>query len=92
MPIACYPKKQHGPGFCIDECPVATLEEMHYAYVRIEAPADLPPPDPRTLDVAILDLNHRWPNLGHDSIVHAVQDAACDLHPLLEEHFQKESY
>ena len=29
-------------------------------------------------------MNHGWPNLGHDSIVHAVQDAACDLAPVLE--------
>src|SRR5262249_57783570 len=29
-------------------------------------------------------MNHGWPNLGRDSIVHAVQDAACDLTPLLE--------
>jgi hypothetical protein len=33
--------------------------------------------------VALLDMNHLWPNLGHDSLVHAVQDAACDLTPLL---------
>ena len=50
----------------------------------MESPIDLPPPDERTIDVAILDMNHGWPNLGHDSIVHAVQDAACDLAPVLE--------
>jgi hypothetical protein len=31
------------------------------------------------VDVAVLDMNHGWPNLGHDSVVHAVKDAACDL-------------
>jgi hypothetical protein len=34
--------------------------------------------------VAVLDMNHGWPNLGHDSLVHAVQDAVCDLIPDLE--------
>ena len=29
-------------------------------------------------------MNHGWPNLGHDSLVHAVQDAACDLTPRLQ--------
>ena len=55
-----------------------------YDYVRLESAADLPPADEATIDVAILDMNHGWPNLGHDSIVHAVQDAACDLAPVLE--------
>ena len=30
------------------------------------------------VDVAVLDMNHGWPNLGHDSLVHAVLDAACE--------------
>jgi hypothetical protein len=29
----------------------------------------------------VLDMNFRWPNLGHDSIVHAVQEVAGDLAP-----------
>ncbi len=39
-------------------------------YVRIERPADVPAADPHTVDVAVLDMNHGWPNLGHDSLVH----------------------
>jgi hypothetical protein len=30
-------------------------------------------------------MNHGWPNLGHDSLVHAVQDAGCDLLPVHEQ-------
>jgi hypothetical protein len=41
-------------------------------YVRIECPGDVPPPDPRLIDVAVLDMNHGWPNLGHDSLVYSV--------------------
>jgi hypothetical protein len=31
------------------------------------------------IDVAILDMNHAWPNVGHDSLVHAVLEAAEEL-------------
>lgn len=41
-------------------------------YFRIERPGDVPPPDPRAIDVAVLDMNHGWPNLGHDSLVDSV--------------------
>jgi hypothetical protein len=79
----CQLKRTYGKDFCVEECP--TLRSVHlYDYARVESPSDLPPPDDWTIDVAILDMNHGWPNLGHDSIVHAVQDAACDVSPLLE--------
>jgi len=41
-------------------------------YVRVERAADVPAPDPRAVDVAVLDMNHGWPNLGHDSLVHSL--------------------
>ncbi len=41
-------------------------------YFRIERAQDVPAPDPRAVDVAVLDMNHGWPNLGHDSLVHAI--------------------
>src|SRR5262245_35703471 len=57
---------------------------IRFEYVRIESPEDLPAPDPRVVDVALLDMNHGWPNLGHDSLVQAVRDAARELEPALE--------
>jgi hypothetical protein len=56
-----------------------------FEYVRVEQPEDLPPADPRIVDVAVLDMNHGWPNLGHDSLVHALLDDACELLPIAEE-------
>jgi hypothetical protein len=79
----CQLKRTYGKEYCLQECP--TLRAAHrYEYFRVEAPGDLPPRDDHKIDVAILDMNHGWPNLGHDSLVHAVQDAACDLAPVLE--------
>jgi hypothetical protein len=45
-----------------------------FEYVRVDGQA--PPSSEDRLDVALLDMNHSWPNLGHDAIVHAVLDAA----------------
>ena len=83
MPISCRLKSAHGSDFCTDACPVQDCPSA-LQYVRVEHPEDVPPADPRTVDVAVLDMNHGWPNLGHDSLVHAVQDAACDVLPALE--------
>jgi hypothetical protein len=43
----------------------------------------LPPEDRRVIDVAILDMNHGWPNVGHEGVFSAFQDAACRLAPAL---------
>jgi hypothetical protein len=77
VPIACRNKLEHGTDFCRTDCPART--PGIFSYVRVERPDDLPPADERCVDVAILDMNHGWPNLGHDSLVHAVLDTGCDL-------------
>jgi hypothetical protein len=48
-----------------------------FEYVRVTDSE--PPPDPDRIDVAILDMNHSWPNVGHDSLVHAVFESAEPL-------------
>ena len=42
-----------------------------------------PTPSRDFVDVAILDMNHAWPNVGHDSLVHAVLEAAEELREML---------
>jgi hypothetical protein len=84
MPIACRYKLAHGMQFCVTDCP-ANVPCGVFSYVRVERPEDLPPQDERVVDVAVLDMNHGWPNLGHDSLVHAVLDAACDLLPVIQQ-------
>jgi len=48
-----------------------------FDYVRTDG--GVPAEDPRVIDVALLDMNHSWPNVGHDSIVHAVLESAESL-------------
>jgi len=55
-------------------------EEPASRYVRVESPADVPAPDPRAVDVAVLDMNHGWPNLGHDSLVHSLLEGDPERH------------
>jgi hypothetical protein len=84
MPLACRFKIEHGPQFCVTDCP-ANVPCGVFEYVRIERPEHVPHRAARAIDVAVLDMNAGWPNLGHDSLLHAVLDAACDLLPILED-------
>lgn len=48
-----------------------------FEYVRAEE--DAPPAARSRIDVAVLDMNHSWPNVGHDALVHAVREIAEEL-------------
>jgi hypothetical protein len=78
MPLSCQYKVRNGKQFCVSDCPAGVPCGV-FSYVRVEKPEDVPARDPKAVDVPVLDMNHGWPNLGHDSLVHAIKDAACDL-------------
>src|SRR5688500_20274444 len=63
----CALKRAHGKDFCHSECPAR--DPGVYEYARVERVEDIPAADPRAIDVAVMDMNHGWPNLGHDSLV-----------------------
>ena len=84
MPLECSFKQRHGRQFCVTDCP-ASAPCGTFEYVRVERPEDVPAADPRAIDVAVLDMNHGWPNLGHDSLVHAIMDSSCETIGALEE-------
>jgi hypothetical protein len=84
MPIACRNKLSFGKDFCVNSCPMARPGSP-FRTARVESPDQVPPADERVIDVAVLDMNYGWSNLGHDSLVHAVMDAACDIQTALEE-------
>lgn len=54
-----------------------------FEFARPQSLAALPPRDDRFVDVALLDMNHRWLNVGHESIVRAVQRLSAELEPAL---------
>jgi hypothetical protein len=83
MPFLCRHKLPGSPHLCGDRPDGALCGA--FDYVRVERPEDLPAADPRIIDVAVLDMNHGWPNLGHDCLVHSLLDSACELLPFAEE-------
>lgn len=64
--------------------PVQAPDDI-FRYARVEEPEALPVADERIVDVALLDLNCGWPNLGHDALVHSILETACHLLPALRE-------
>jgi hypothetical protein len=50
------------------------LPHDFFEYVRVGD--SVPPAANDRVDVALLDMNHFWPNVGHDSLVHAVLEIA----------------
>jgi hypothetical protein len=77
MPLDCDHRRAHGPEICQTDC--RAIDSGTFLYARADLPDELPPPDPRILDVHVLDMNHGWPNVGHDALVMAVRTVACDL-------------
>ena len=56
-------------------------KDIHVPYDFFEfvvATDSEPPAEARFIDVALLDMHHGWPNVGHDSLVHAILEAAAD--------------
>ena len=81
MSFLCRHKLPGGTHFC-DAGRPADAPCGAFEYVRVERPEDLPAADPSRIDIAVLDMNHGWPNLGHDCLVHGLLDAACELLPI----------
>ena len=77
MPFDCDHRRTLGPDVCPAAC--HAVARGAFAYVRADKVGELPPPEAGTFDVFVLDMNHGWPNIGHDAIVMAVRTAACDM-------------
>ncbi len=71
-----------GEVACLDNCAMKGLHSI-FSYQKAEPGVALPREDPGICDIAVLDMHHGWPNLGHNSIVQAVREAACDFEPLI---------
>ncbi len=77
MPNYCAFKRTQGVACCGPDC--TALKSGTFAHLRLAAGAPLPKRDPRFLDVAVLDMNHGWPNVGHDAVIAALQESTCEL-------------
>ena len=84
MPFDCQYRLTHGHDACVRSC-ATTGAAPTFVFARIERDEDMPPVDPGTVDLAVLDMHHGWPNLGHDAIVYGIQNIVCDLTPALRE-------
>jgi hypothetical protein len=67
-----------GEMACFDDCAMNGLHSI-FSYHRVLPGETLPRAEDGICDVAVLDMHHGWPNLGHNSIVQAVREAACDF-------------
>jgi hypothetical protein len=63
---------------CLDNCAMKGLHSI-FEFHKVEPGQEIPKAEPGICDVAVLDMHHGWPNLGHNSIVQAVREAACDF-------------
>ncbi|HEX4822896.1 MAG TPA: hypothetical protein VFV19_01150 [Candidatus Polarisedimenticolaceae bacterium] len=81
MPTFCEHRRAHGVAYCPADC--AALTTGVFERLRLGPGEVLPPAELGVLDVAILDMNHGWPNVGHEGVFSAFQDAACAIAPAL---------
>jgi hypothetical protein len=78
VPFDCTHRAEHGSAVCLTDCPTRA-EVGGFRFARVERDRTPPPADPRVIDVAMLDMHHGWPNLGHEALVDVIQSAVCDL-------------
>lgn len=52
------------------------IHEPHAFFEYIALEDSVPPRQRDRIDVALMDMNHEWPNVGHDALVHVVLEAA----------------
>jgi hypothetical protein len=67
-----------GDMACLDNCAMKGIHSV-FSHHRLLLGEALPRADEAVCDIAVLDMHHGWPNLGHNSIVQAVREAACDF-------------
>lgn len=73
---------EKGEMACLDNCAMDGIHSI-FSYHKVVKGEALPKPEDGVVDIAVLDMHHGWPNLGHNSIVQAVREASCDFEPLI---------
>jgi hypothetical protein len=57
--------------------------DLPFETIRVTHSGEVPPPEERAIDIALLDMNHAWRNMGHDSLIQAVRETAVPFRPFL---------
>ncbi len=57
---------------------IVVPQGLGLSYVRVDEAGDEPLPEKRLVDIAVLDMHHGYPNLGHASIVESLLNYAHD--------------
>lgn len=78
MPFDCRHQYEHGHDACVIDCPTRHADSG-FTYQRAAHREDAPALDRETVDVAVLDMNHGWPNLGHAAVIRSMRQVVCDL-------------
>ncbi len=52
------------------------IHDSHDFFEYVRVTDSVPAPSRDRIDVALLDMNHSWPNVGHDALVHLVLELA----------------
>jgi hypothetical protein len=78
VPFDCRYQYEHGHDACVADCPTRHADSG-FSYQRVLRRGDGPLPDSETIDVAVLDMNHGWPNLGHAAVVRSLRQVVCDM-------------
>jgi hypothetical protein len=78
MVFDCDRRARLGTEECLTGCPTRA-DVGGFRFVRVERVGDVPVADPKVVDVALLDMHHGWPNLGHEALVDVIQSAVCDM-------------
>ena len=83
VPFDCQHRLTHGQDVCVTACPTTGADADVCVCQRVERGGECRRSDPTAIDLALLDMHHGWPNLGHDAIVYGIQNIVCDLTPAL---------
>ena len=78
MPFDCRHQYTYGHDACVADCPTRH-PTSGFVYQRVSTRDAAPAPEAGTVDVAVLDMNHGWPNLGHAAVVRSLRQVVCDL-------------
>ncbi len=83
MPFDCRHQYVHGHDACVAACPTREAASG-FEYRRVQTREACLRADPLAVDVAVLDMHHGWPNLGHAAVVRSLRQVVCDMRQALE--------